>query len=142
MGSVRRKTQASANRSGEPKERPARIRNRPDKDSWAKSQYDKNRHLVLIRDEVCAICGGVIDKRLKFPHPMSASIDHIIPISKGGHPSNIDNLQLTHLICNQVKGSRLVQEQNKNIQKETELIDNRNLPLAMNWLTYRARQGA
>ena len=35
-----------------------------------------------------------MDKKLKYPHPLSACIDHIIPLAKGGHPSDIDNLQL------------------------------------------------
>lgn len=44
---------------------------------------------------------------LKFPDPMSPSVDHIIPIARGGHPTNIDNLQLTHLSCNQTKGKNI-----------------------------------
>lgn len=114
-------------------------RNRPESDGPFKSAYAKNRKAILAQGEVCALCGMPIDKSLRFPHPMSASVDHIIPIAKGGHPSNIDNLQLTHLICNQLKGSRLVQEANKDIEKETQIISNRNLPQAMDWVNYRAK---
>ena len=116
-----------------------KTRYRPESDGAFQSAYDKNRRLIIAQGEVCALCGMPVDKSLRFPHPMSASVDHIIPISKGGHPSNIENLQLTHLICNQLKGTRLVTDENKNIQKETEIISNRNLPQSINWVNYRAR---
>ena len=47
----------------------------------------------------CQLCGQKINKRLKWPHPRSKSIDHIIPLSKGGddYPTNV---QATHLRCN------------------------------------------
>lgn len=113
-------------------------RYRPESDGAFQSAYEKNRRIILAGGDVCAICGMPIDHRLKFPHPMSASVDHIIPISKGGHPSDLENLQLTHLICNQVKGSRLVQENNKDIQKESEVVSNRIFPHAYDWMHYRA----
>jgi 5-methylcytosine-specific restriction endonuclease McrA len=39
---------------------------------------------------------------------MSATVDHIIPVSKGGHPSAMDNLQLAHWICNRLKSNKLL----------------------------------
>jgi 5-methylcytosine-specific restriction endonuclease McrA len=55
----------------------------------------------------CALCGKPINKELKTPHPMSAEVDEIIPISKGGSPVARDNVQLTHRICNQRKGNKI-----------------------------------
>lgn len=55
----------------------------------------------------CQLCGEPIDRSLKGPHPMSASIDHIIPLSKGGTHEQ-SNLQWTHLVENQIKGSKLL----------------------------------
>ena len=38
----------------------------------------------------CGICGQPVDKNLKHGHPMAPCVDHIIPIAKGGHPSDIE----------------------------------------------------
>ncbi len=111
-------------------------RYRPDMDGSFQQAYEKNRRIVLAQGEVCAICGLPVNKHLRFPDPMSPSVDHIIPVSKGGHPSDLSNLQLTHLICNQVKGSKLVIEDNKNLIKKTEMVSNRILPLSMDWTMY------
>jgi 5-methylcytosine-specific restriction endonuclease McrA len=54
---------------------------------------------------VCAGCGEPIDKSLPFPHPMSATADHINPVGRGG--SNHGKLQPMHLLCNQRKGKRV-----------------------------------
>ena len=48
---------------------------------------------------VCQICLRKINKRLKWPNPLCASIDHIVPLSKGGN-DNPANVQATHLRCN------------------------------------------
>lgn len=112
-------------------------RYRPDMDGSFQTAYDKARRQVLAESDVCALCGLPVDKHLKFPHPMSATVDHIIPVSKGGHPADRQNLQLAHLICNQVKASKLVIEQNKDIAKESEIISNRKLPYTMNWAAYK-----
>lgn len=112
------------------------MRNRPDMDGAFQSQYHKIRKQVLAEESICAICGQPVDKTLKFPHPMSPTVDHIIPVAKGGHPASRDNMQLAHLICNQVKSSRLTIEGNKPKQEAKE-IGNRNLPQSMNWSVYR-----
>jgi len=39
---------------------------------------------------------------LKFPDPMSASVDHVIPYTKGGTDA-VDNLRPCHLDCNRKK---------------------------------------
>jgi HNH endonuclease len=52
----------------------------------------------------CGICNGRVDKRLKFPHGKSASLDHIIPISRGG-AHLYSNVQCAHLSCNKKKCS-------------------------------------
>lgn len=60
---------------------------------------------VFARDGwVCGICGKKVKQHLKFPHPMSASLDHIRPLADGG-THTFDNVQLAHLLCNSLKGA-------------------------------------
>lgn len=51
----------------------------------------------------CYLCGGLIEYHLKFPDPLSPSMDHIIPLSKGG-AHTVENTAMTHLRCNLQKG--------------------------------------
>lgn len=62
---------------------------------------------VAERDgHACAECAEPIDLALSWPHLFSASIEHVIPRSRGGEDLP-DNIALTHLICNLRKGSRM-----------------------------------
>lgn len=54
----------------------------------------------------CMLCGGEIDSSYYHPHPLSGSVDHILPTSKGG-TDEPDNTQLAHLRCNISKGNRV-----------------------------------
>ena len=53
----------------------------------------------------CALCGEEMDYDLKYPDPLSKSLDHDTPLSLGGSHSK-ENLQWTHLSCNISKGAR------------------------------------
>lgn len=70
--------------------------------------YRRNRKRILMSQSICAICGRPVDMELKSPDPMSPTVDHIIPINKGGHPSDINNLQLAHWICNRMKSDKVI----------------------------------
>ena len=54
----------------------------------------------------CRLCGDPIDPSLKYPDRMAKSIDHIIPLSAGGHDAPY-NVQAAHLGCNISKGAAL-----------------------------------
>lgn len=82
--------------------------------------YRQNRKRILMTQSVCAICGRPVDMELKTPDPMSPTVDHIIPVNKGGHPSDINNLQLAHWICNRMKSDKLIEK--KRDPKETGKI--------------------
>lgn len=80
---------------------------RPDHDGKDKRKYLQNKKKILASQSVCGVCGRPVDMSLKYPHPMSATVDHIIPVAKGGG-SELSNLQLTHLWCNRQKSDRLL----------------------------------
>lgn len=52
--------------------------------------------------ETCHICRRHININLKHPHPMSMTLDHVIPIAKGGTHER-KNIKAAHLICNSTK---------------------------------------
>lgn len=83
-------------------------RNRPDHDGKHRLAFERNKRKILASQNICGICGQIVDKSLKYPHPLSPCIDHIIPIDRGGHPSDIDNLQLAHWKCNRDKANKLI----------------------------------
>ena len=109
---------------------------RPDKDGKHQAQFNKNKKRILSSQDVCGICGKKVDKTLKYPHPLSPCIDHIIPIAKGGHPSDIDNLQLAHWCCNREKSDKILKTSYKNKDIQVESIGNRVLPHLIDWETY------
>lgn len=95
---------------------------RADHQGTHRSAYHKNKLRILHTQDVCAICGRYVDKSLKYPDLMSATVDHIIPLNKGGHPSDMANLQLAHFICNRLKSDKLFENKNVALKKSTEKI--------------------
>lgn len=53
----------------------------------------------------CGLCHRKVNPKLSWPHPNSASLDHIIPLAKGGHHVRT-NVHLAHLTCNLSKQHR------------------------------------
>lgn len=65
---------------------------------------------IFERDKwICGICENPVDKTLKYPDPHCASLDHIIPWSRGGAHTKT-NVQCSHLECNLRKTSKLPHE--------------------------------
>lgn len=58
---------------------------------------------------VCGICNEPVDMEVRYPDAMSASLDHIIPLSRGGGHVRA-NVRLAHLGCNARKCARLDDE--------------------------------
>lgn len=54
-------------------------------------------------DPVCGICGKGIDLALPHTHRWSYTLDHIVPIARGGSPFDTANLQPAHRSCNSSK---------------------------------------
>lgn len=119
-------------------------RNRPDHDGSHRLAFERNKRKIMASETICGICGQPVDKKLKYPHPMSPCIDHIIPIDRSGHPSDISNLQLAHWKCNRAKANKLIFHVNGKSTKrndEVTITDNSNrvLPLSMNWREYKGK---
>lgn len=90
----------------------------PEWDDRRRANYHKRRALkalapaedvrpavVYERDSwICGLCSSPVDPSLSYPDPMSASLDHVLPLSRGGHHT-YENTQLAHLSCNVQKGA-------------------------------------
>lgn len=105
---------------------------RPDRDGPEHAEFVRNKKKILARETVCAICGQPVDKNLKYPHPLSATVDHIVPVAKGGHPSALENLQLAHWTCNRQKSDKLIGVKDTG-QDNSKVISNRVLPQSFDW---------
>lgn len=101
-----------------------------------RTAYEKNKKKLLTTSQVCGICGQPLDNTKKYPHPMSTVVDHIVPISRGGHPSDIQNLQAAHRWCNRQKADKLFDIKGK--FEETREVRSDDLPLHFNWYNYKA----
>ena len=99
--------------------------------------FERNKKKIYATQKVCGICGKPVDFKQKYPHPLSPCIDHIIPLAKGGHPSDIENLQLAHWTCNRQKADKLIEANRKKGNEKSEVLGNRVLPLSMDWTKYR-----
>lgn len=79
-------------------------------ENWGVPYSKVSRAKVFNRDGwVCQLCGKSIDRVVRFPKPLSASLDHIVPLSHGpGTPGHVlDNCQAAHFGCNASKGNRV-----------------------------------
>lgn len=52
------------------------------------------------------MCGKQIDMTLRYPNPMSASLDHKDALARGGAPLDPANAAACHLVCNRRKGTK------------------------------------
>ena len=100
--------------------------------------FEYNKKIIIATQSVCAICGAPVDKRLKFPNPYSATIDHIIPLSRGGDPTALDNMQLAHMKCNRAKSNKTIPRPVP--QPDSKEVDpnyyNKMLPQSHDWRTF------
>ena len=103
---------------------------RPDQSGKAKSTFEKARKIIYASQTNCGICGRPVNFDKRFPDPWSPTLDHIIPISKGGDPASLNNLQLAHFRCNRIKSTRTAE-----YRTETPKVSNRDLPLSCDWST-------
>jgi len=59
-------------------------------------RYQQARKQILKRDRgICWLCG----------RPGATTADHVVPLSKGGHPFDPANLRAAHRSCNSSRGA-------------------------------------
>ena len=118
------------------KEKVSKVNRRLDHQGEFRTAYEKNRKKVLASAEVCYLCGQPLDKSIKDKaNPMFVEVDHIVPLKKGGHPSDIDNLAAVHKICNRKKSTRLLSEVATD-DKLTRAKVNEAIRVAVDWTNY------
>ena len=84
------------------------------------------KRAIASKEPYCAICSGYIDVTLPAFEPLACEVDHIVPISRGGPPYELENLQLSHTKCNRQKGSKM--------RSDYDGLQAQNLaPLSNNW---------
>lgn len=67
--------------------------------------WQVDKHTIFERDDwTCKLCGNPVKEGMAWPHPMSPSLDHVVPVIRGG-TNEMTNLQLAHLVCNMRKGA-------------------------------------
>ena len=96
--------------------------------TWAKTAYQKAKKIIYAQQSVCGICGRPIDYHKVFPDPWSPTLDHIIPVQKGGDPVALENLQAAHLFCNRAKSTKTLA-----LTVKEKSVSNRDLPLSCRW---------
>ena len=65
----------------------------------ARSERVSHRAVFERDNWVCGLCGDPVDPSVKWPSLMSASLDHVVPLARGGSHT-YDNVQLAHSGCN------------------------------------------
>ena len=108
---------------------------RADRSGPHRVAFEKNKKIILKTRNTCGICGQPVDKTEKYSKLLSPVIDHIVPVSKGGHPSDIANLQLAYWQCNRQKADKLYADEKTN---GTKAIGNRNLPQSTDCFKYKS----
>ena len=98
---------------------------RLDRDGAHRKQFENNKKRIYATQTICGICGKPVDFTYKYP------------VAKGGHPSDLDNLQLAHMTCNRQKSDKIFAN---NAIKTEKVISNRILPQIIDWTTYRSKK--
>lgn len=97
-----------------------------------RAEYERNKKKIMMTQDTCGICGKLVDKSLPGTDPKGPTIDHIIPIARGGHPADISNLQLAHRCCNVAKSDSLEAD-------DSGPRSNRDLPWSLDWKNFSVK---
>jgi 5-methylcytosine-specific restriction endonuclease McrA len=70
----------------------------------SKRRMSRLRRLLPAQGGLCPLCGGPVD--LTRVGPWRPTLDHIVPLSKGGDNA-MSNLQVAHWVCNNRRGDAM-----------------------------------
>lgn len=83
-------------------------RTRPD---LTGAQYRRARAIGIAQSGgLCLLCAKPMRLDLPGTHPEGPTLEHLIPVSRGGHPYDPRNLSASHQRCNSARGNRLLSE--------------------------------
>lgn len=86
-----------------PAEKAARTRRRMRKRAAVVEEFEPSD--VFTRDQFrCGICKKRLEMDKRVPHPKAPTIDHILPLSRGGQHT-LANVRAAHFICNSKRGA-------------------------------------
>lgn len=68
------------------------------------------KRAIASLDPICAICHKYIDVDAPAFTPLAVEVDHKVPRARGGALYELDNLQLTHSVCNRKKGAKMAED--------------------------------
>ena len=63
---------------------------------------DRHRRAIARSKPPCGICNDPIDYSLHYLDPMAYTVDHVVPLAKGG-ADTLENKQAAHRACNRAK---------------------------------------
>ena len=67
---------------------------------------DRHRRIIAKDQPPCHVCGNDIHYQAHHLDPLSFTIDHITPISRGGSDT-LDNIAAAHRKCNRDKSDKI-----------------------------------
>lgn len=98
----------SKNRTG-PRKRPVKYYSAKRRAAYERGDCIDRLLLFELHNWKCWVCKESINRYIRFPNYMAATIEHVVPLSKGG-THTWDNTVPAHAKCNWDKGDALPDE--------------------------------
>ena len=79
-------------------------------DLYGRPYRERRIEVIAASGGVCLLCGEPMRLDLPGTPPDGPTLEHIIPVSRGGHPTDRRNQAASHLRCNRARGDMLLSE--------------------------------
>lgn len=87
------------------------------------SARTKIRQALKATGGPCDLCGQPIDYSLPHFHPDAFEVDEKVPVSLGGNPLDMDNVQRAHRKCNLERGNMTMQQWWRYVELKAQGMD-------------------